>query len=41
MPKGFGWKTARHGLYSSNSVAVTAKALSDFLEIEEETDICN
>lgn len=30
-----------NGLYSSNSVALTAKALSDFLEIEEETNICN
>lgn len=29
------------GLYSSNSVAPTAKASLDYLEMEDETDVCN
>lgn len=40
-PKALAGALLGNGLYSSNSVALTAKALSDFLEIEEETDICN
>lgn len=41
MSKGLGQKTARYGLYSSSRVSLTAQPSLNFLEMEEETDICN